>query len=102
MATNKSKINCKCGKPILNVPEHLSDVVDWHCRDCAAGPERVHVPKRHVCDRCGLGAPDVAFPTAGLGGWRRTCLTCKPRIRPGRVPKDDVLAKLNQLIGTGG
>lgn len=31
-------MKCKCGKEIQNVPEHLSHLVDWVCRECSNTP----------------------------------------------------------------
>ncbi|MEI6914079.1 MAG: hypothetical protein WCL39_03000 [Armatimonadota bacterium] len=31
-------MTCKCGREITNVPEHLSHLADWVCRECSNVP----------------------------------------------------------------
>jgi hypothetical protein len=48
---------CKCGNPIKNIPAHLLDCgIGLICHSCAAGSERVHGPKPHLCDTCGYAS----------------------------------------------
>jgi len=82
-------MNCNCGNPIVNVPEHLLDIgVLYECHDCQAGSAIVHVPKPHLCDKCGCGEPAVVFPSHGLGRRRNTCSTCRPDKRKEKKTDD--------------
>lgn len=31
-------MTCKCGREIVNVPEHLKDLASWVCKECSNAP----------------------------------------------------------------
>ncbi|MCX6345854.1 MAG: hypothetical protein NT018_12415 [Armatimonadetes bacterium] len=44
-------MRCKCGNEIQNVPEHLRDLVDWQCQQCADSvPKQRMVGKTEIRD----------------------------------------------------
>ncbi len=42
-------MRCKCGNEINNVPEHLRDLADWQCKECAnSAPKHPAVGKKET------------------------------------------------------
>lgn len=39
-------MNCKCGKELTKVPEHLADCADWCCNKCATRKQSLILGKK--------------------------------------------------------